>query len=132
MGDAHIHLCPECKDFYRCECTAEVSRHTWDGIAIVDALCDDCTPIEAEVYMPLPHDREIARLRTENATLLTRTEAAERVVQAAQSAVAAADACDHEAERHPSSRSSAPVVRAINAMNALRDALREHAKGAKP
>lgn len=45
------------------------------------------------------------------------------VCGAARDVVSAADACDREAERHPSSRSSAPVVRSINAMNALRDAI---------
>lgn len=32
----------------------------------------------------------------------------------------AADACDREAERHPSSRSSAPMVRYIKVMEELR------------
>lgn len=45
------------------------------------------------------------------------------VVVAAQRLVAAADRCDREAENHPSSRSSAPVVGYINAMARLRDAL---------
>lgn len=52
-----------------------------------------------------------------------RADAALIVARAAARVVAAADACDREAERHPSSRSSAPVVRAINAMKALREAL---------
>jgi hypothetical protein len=45
------------------------------------------------------------------------------LVRAADAVVQAADACDREAERHPSSRSSAPVVRSINAMRALRGAI---------
>ena len=48
---------------------------------------------------------------------------AENVALAAEAVVDAADACDREAERHPSSRSSAPAVRAINAMSRLREAL---------
>ena len=45
------------------------------------------------------------------------------VVRSAKAVVDAADACDREAERHPSSRSSAPVVRSINAMRGLREAI---------
>lgn len=56
------------------------------------------------------------RLVEENARLAA-------VAESARSLVAAADACDREAERHPSSRSSAPVVRSINAMARLRHAL---------
>ncbi len=56
------------------------------------------------------------RLVEENARLAA-------VAESARSLVAAADACDREAERHPSSRSSAPVVRLINAMARLRHAL---------
>lgn len=59
---------------------------------------------------------ERARCEAERAALLA-------VLSAARQIVAAADACDREAERHPSSRSSAPVVRAINAMKLLREAV---------
>lgn len=58
----------------------------------------------------------IEKFAAENAALLA-------VLKAARELVAAADACDREAERHPSSRSSAPVVRSINAMNRLREAV---------
>jgi len=45
------------------------------------------------------------------------------IAKRARALVAAADACDREAERHPSSRSSAPMVRYINAMAKLREGL---------
>jgi hypothetical protein len=75
--------------------------------------------------------RAVPNLADHTLALLDALEAAEAevarvrsVVEAAQRVVDAADACDREAERnHPSSRSSAPVVRAINAMKKLRAAL---------
>lgn len=63
-------------------------------------------------------------LRKLVAKLRWRLRARGEVVRIAGRLVAAADACDREAERqHPSSRSSAPVVRYINAMKRLREAL---------
>lgn len=53
----------------------------------------------------------------------TKAQALEAVAMAARRTVSAADACDREAERHSSSRSSAPLVRYINAMAKLREAL---------
>jgi hypothetical protein len=54
------------------------------------------------------------------------------VIAAAQRLVAAADACDREAERHPSSRSAAPMVRYVDAMGKLRRALKDRGGDAKP
>lgn len=45
---------------------------------------------------------------------------------AAKALVDAADACEREAENHPSSRSSAPLVRYVAAMNRLRETLKGH------
>jgi len=54
------------------------------------------------------------------------------IADAAAALTSAADACDREAERHPSSRSSAPMVRYIGAMQRLRAALAARGKdGAK-
>lgn len=66
---------------------------------------------------------DLAAERAAHAETRTRLAAYERVVKAARRLAAAADACDKEAERHPSSRSSAPVVRSIKAMSDMRDAL---------
>ena len=41
----------------------------------------------------------------------------------AHAVTAAADACDREAQNHPSSRSSAPLVRYVDAMKDLREVL---------
>lgn len=65
----------------------------------------------------------LARADKAEASQRAEAERASTLVEAARRIVAAADACDREAERHPSSRSSAPVVRSINAMAALRAAL---------
>lgn len=65
---------------------------------------------------------ELVRLRNEVAELRRERDQFERAIAAL---VAAADACDREAERHPSSRSSAPMVRHINAMARLRAVLGE-------
>lgn len=58
----------------------------------------------------------------------------EAVIDAARGVVAAQSACDKEAQRHPSSRSSAPMVRYINAMARLDAALAalddDHGEGA--
>lgn len=63
---------------------------------------------------------ELVRLRGEVAEL---RRGRDELVRAATSLVAAADACDREAERHPSSRSSAPMVRYLGAMARLRAVL---------
>lgn len=45
------------------------------------------------------------------------------VIERAKAVIAATEACDREAERHPSSRSSAPMIRYINAMKRLRESI---------
>lgn len=98
--------------------------------------CDACNALEAAYRAGRASgDEEVAALRAEVHALklgAEQTRLLERLplppdivaaVKAAQCVVEAADACDREAERHPSSRSSAPVVRSINAMAALRKAL---------
>lgn len=54
------------------------------------------------------------------------------VVNAARRLTQVAEACDRESERHPSSQSSAPMVRYINAMSRLRDALASLPDGGEP
>jgi hypothetical protein len=49
---------------------------------------------------------------------------AREVRAAAKALVDAADACEREAENHPSSRSSAPLVRYVAAMSKLRETLK--------
>lgn len=48
----------------------------------------------------------------------------QQLINAAQSLIGAADACEKETENHPSSRSAAPVQRYIEAMNQLREVLK--------
>jgi len=82
-------------------CAYQLSRH----------LHLDAWPIDLEFVRSGRNGKDVERAKCE------------RIVDAAKAVVSAADACDREAERHPSSRSSAPVVRAINAMKRLRDAI---------
>lgn len=48
----------------------------------------------------------------------------QQLINAAQSLIKAADACEKEAENHPSSRLAAPVLKYIEAMNRLREVLK--------
>ena len=52
-----------------------------------------------------------------------RADALDKIASASQVLVAAAAACDREAENHPSSRSSGPLNRYMQAMDRLRKAL---------
>lgn len=76
-----------------------------------------------------------AMLRERADSLLEAREAAEKQSlefrAIAKSIDAAREACDREAENHPSSRSSAPLVRYIAAMDRLRKWLREENDNAK-
>lgn len=101
--------------------TAAILRAEVNGTPVVFAIADALEA--ARTGTAAQHAAEVAALRAE----------LERVRAAARAVTSAADACDREAMHHPSSRSSAPMVRYISAMGRLReylDALDAEAKGA--
>lgn len=113
------------------------TRHVWRR-GFGWAYCARCgvvrsldreTPCRGALPLIVPRDgeqsqtsdeREIDRLRLEVARLRLERDQFERAIAAL---VAAADAGDREAQRHPSSRSSAPTVRYLGAMARLRAVL---------
>lgn len=95
-------------------------------MSTIEQIRQTAERLRAELASPdaPPPTLEEARALAEAAIVLVEENARlTAVAESARSLIAAADACDREAERHPSSRSSAPVVRSINAMARLRQAL---------
>ena len=95
-------------------------------MSAIDQIRQTAANLRAELASPdaPPPTLEEARALAEAAIGLVEENARlTAVAESARSLIAAADACDREAERHPSSRSSAPVVRLINVMARLRQAL---------
>lgn len=95
-------------------------------MSTIEQIRQTAAHLRAELASPdaPPPTLDEARALAEAAIVLVEENARlAAVAESARSLVAAADACDREAERHPSSRSSAPVVRLINVMARLRQAL---------
>jgi len=90
-----------------------------EALAILEETrAETCTPM-ALADLPAFMQRALS----ESVDLGREVERLCTVADKARALVAAADACDREAESHPSSRSSAPLGRYIRAMKALSQSL---------
>ncbi len=105
--------CPACNGRYPEACLVCCGAGTLP--ILDDSVLSAATARDADEIRALRE--EVERLGAENSAL-------NAIAEKARAVVDAADACDREAERHPSARSSAPLVRYINAMKNLKESIR--------
>jgi hypothetical protein len=104
------------------EWTKHERRHGW-------SVCSRCGMVRnydretTTCSGALPKIRQRSEIASRDDAIDETRAALATVAACAQRLVNAKRACDAEAERHPSSRSSAPMVRYIEAMQALEEAL---------